>query len=46
MNAPLDSSLTLTPLVSSESNDPISNASAALTSPLGGMSGGLTCSGV
>lgn len=29
------------PLVSSSSNEPISNASAALTSPLGGIRGGV-----
>jgi len=31
---------TFMPLVSSSSNEPISNASAALTSPRGGMRGG------
>lgn len=34
-------SVSLIPLVSSSSNEPISNASAALTSPRGGMSGGV-----
>ena len=31
---------TLIPFVSSSSNDPMSKASAALTSPLGGINGG------
>ena len=35
--------ITLMPLTSSSSNEPISNASAALTSPLGGTSGGGYC---
>ena len=34
--------LTLIPFVSSESNEPMSKASAALTSPLGGMRGGVS----
>jgi len=33
----------LIPLTSSSSNEPISNASAAFTSPLGGTSGGGYC---
>ena len=32
---------TLTPLTSSSSNEPMSNASAAFTSPRGGISGGV-----
>uniref|UniRef100_A0A182V7F3 Uncharacterized protein n=1 Tax=Anopheles merus TaxID=30066 RepID=A0A182V7F3_ANOME len=34
-------SVSLMPLVSSSSNEPMSNASAAFTSPLGGISGGV-----
>lgn len=35
--------LTLMPLVSSSSKEPMSNASAAFTSPLGGIKGGEYC---
>ena len=35
--------LTFTPFVSSSSKFPISNASAAFTSPRGGSRGGVTC---
>lgn len=35
--------LTLIPLVSSSSKEPMSNASAAFTSPLGGIKGGEYC---